>query len=79
VVDVGKGPDAEARARDYLGRLARRKNPVLFVSLLRATIEKQVRVDGPIRERVRIVNLTGLDAETLERLSRAVDRERTLP
>lgn len=61
LVDAGKGPDAEARAREYLLRLAKRRNPALFVGLLGKTIEKHVKVDATIRERVRIVNLTGLD------------------
>lgn len=50
-----------ASAVEYLVRLARRKNPALFVGLLGKTIEKKVQVSADLRQTVRIVNLTGLD------------------
>ena len=40
LVDAGKGPDPESRARNYLLRLAKRKNPALFVALLGKTMEE---------------------------------------
>jgi hypothetical protein len=53
--------DGDLSAVEYLVRLARRKNPALFVALLGKTIEKKVQVSADLRQTVRIVNLTGLD------------------
>jgi hypothetical protein len=56
--DARKGGDAGALK--YLTRQARKK-PNAFLALLGKTIEKHVKLDATVRERVRVVNLTGLD------------------
>lgn len=61
LVDAGKGGDAEERARNYLVRLARKRNPALFVALLGKTIEQHVKVSADTRETVRIINLSNVD------------------
>ena len=60
-VIAGRGSSPDDRALEWIGRLAKKKNPALFVSLLGKTIERHVKVDATVRERVRLINLTGLD------------------